>query len=320
MRVTVLKPSLWAVQILKISPIVISNQRYSSNVWSVPLKKEKISESLQLQSIQSADTSNDRPLVLLFGWLLANPRHLNKYANLYHSKGYDVLVQQTKPLDILLPRKCQESMDNLLAILVKNNMNKKPILIHGFSVGAYVYGEMLVKMYEQQDRWERVQKRVVGQIFDSPVDFDQVPFGFSNAVLKNKQAQKILQSILELYLRITYNSITKHYERSSKTLIANKMRSPSLMLYSRADPVGVDHRIEEVMQQWRERGITVSGRCWQSSPHVSHFHRHPDEYVEAVLNFLDVLGMSKNSQVLKNVKVSETVTKQQSEAQQQQAL
>ena len=66
----------------------------SNLLWSVPLKKEKISDSLQLQTIDDQAQSHERPLVLLFGWLLANPRHLNKYANLYHSKGYDVLVQQ----------------------------------------------------------------------------------------------------------------------------------------------------------------------------------------------------------------------------------
>ena len=38
--------------------------------------------------------------------------------------------------------------------------------------------------------------------------------------------------------------------------------------------------------------ILVRHKCWDNSPHVSHFHHHPDEYVETLLSFLDYLGFS----------------------------
>uniref|UniRef100_A0A0B6Z0V1 Uncharacterized protein n=2 Tax=Arion vulgaris TaxID=1028688 RepID=A0A0B6Z0V1_9EUPU len=51
-------------------------------------------------------------------------------------------------------------------------------------------------------------------------------------------------------------------------------------------------------------------RCWESSPHVSHFHRHPDEYVDAVLNFLEHIGMTK-PEAMKNTQIREIKKKSQ---------
>lgn len=53
-------------------------------------------------------------------------------------------------------------------------------------------------------------------------------------------------------------------------------------------------------------------RCWESSPHVSHFHRHPDEYVEAVLKFLTSVGLTKSDEV----KMKRSVGKSTKEVQQ----
>lgn len=50
--------------------------------------------------------------------------------------------------------------------------------------------------------------------------------------------------------------------------------------------------IEGVMEQWRSQEVNISHKCWDDSPHVSHFHHHPDEYVETLLAFLDSLGFS----------------------------
>ena len=87
--------------VIQHSPLLVTAVRHKSDgknddLWSIPLKKEKVSDKIQLQSIQgySAPGSENRPLVLLFGWMLAKQRHLDKYANLYHSKGFDVLTLQ----------------------------------------------------------------------------------------------------------------------------------------------------------------------------------------------------------------------------------
>ena len=86
------------------------------------------------------------------------------------------------------------------------------------------------------------------------------------------------------------------YFQSSGAFHRNSLRLPSLFLYSRADPIGVADIIEGVMDQWRLQDVCISHKCWDHSPHVSHFHHHPDEYVETLLAFLDSIGFSTPEQ------------------------
>lgn len=255
-----------------------------------PVKTERISSTLELRSATDAD-GKQRPLAVIFGWMRAKRRHLNKYGNLYLSKGFDVLTIQVPPHHVLWPSGSQERIENLLGVLQDSSLESRPLLVHGFSVGGYLYGEMLVKLREQ-DKFANISERMVGQVFDSPVDFEGVPRGFANVLAKNHMSRTVLRKTIEMYLKLFEKSVTSHYHRSSSAFHDNHLRIPSLFLYSRADPIGVADIIEIVMEKWRCNGIKVSHKCWDHSPHVSHFHHHPDEYVEALLVFLDSLGFS----------------------------
>ena len=81
-----------------------------------PVKVKTIDKTLELRTADVED-SNQRPLVVLFGWMLAKKRHLNKYGNLYLSKGFDVLSIQVPPQQILWPTKAQQRITSLLHTL-----------------------------------------------------------------------------------------------------------------------------------------------------------------------------------------------------------
>ncbi|KAL8615636.1 hypothetical protein ACOMHN_026626 [Nucella lapillus] len=256
-----------------------------------PVRTENINKTLQLRRVEGAAGDRERPLAVLFGWMLAKKRHLNKYGNLYLSKGFDVLTIQVPPSQVLWPSKAQKRVSSLLATLEDRELSSRPLLIHGFSVGGYLYGEMLVKL-GSDPQFKNVCDRMIGQVFDSPVDFEGVPRGFANVLVQNAAMKSLLRKTLESYLKLMHNSVTKHYIKASSAFHSNAMRLPSLFLYSRADPIGVADIIEDVMNKWRREGVAVSHKCWDHSPHVSHFHHHPDEYVEMLLTFLDSLGFS----------------------------
>lgn len=86
----------------------------------------------------------------------------------------------------------------------------------------------------------------MGQVFDSPVDMEGVPAGFANILVKNRLGQLALKSSLEAYLKLMAGPVTSHYIRSSAAFHANELRLPSLLLYSKADPVGDAKRVEYV--------------------------------------------------------------------------
>ncbi|XP_046364945.1 transmembrane protein 53-like [Haliotis rufescens] len=253
----------------------------------------KFASNLELRSIRGNETlSRSRPLVVLVGWMNAKKRHLDKYGNLYISKGFDVLSVQVPPSKVIQPKKAQVVMQEVINILDDSSRRDKPLMIHGFSVGGYLYGEMLVTLRDQASRYTSIRDRLLGQIFDSPVDFAGVPRGFANVLGFNSFSRALIKSSIEGYLKLFKETSTKHYIKSSEAFHDNEMLLPSLLLYSRADPIGVAKDIEVVARKWASKGIPVHLKCWENSPHVSHFHRHPDEYVEAILAFLEEIGIS----------------------------
>ena len=80
------------------------------------MKTENIDKTLQLRCAENPG-GKERPLVVLFGWMLAKKRHLNKYGNLYLSKGFDVLSIQVPPTQVLWPVSAQKRITSLLSVL-----------------------------------------------------------------------------------------------------------------------------------------------------------------------------------------------------------
>lgn len=91
------------------------------------------------------------------------------------------------------------------------NRTYSPLLLHGFSVGAYIWGEVLVKIAQDQERYKEIVERTAGQIWDSAADITEIPVGFPKAVFpKNPVLEKTLrQYVLYVILnRIGYIIIT----------------------------------------------------------------------------------------------------------------
>jgi hypothetical protein len=71
-------------------------------------------------------------------------------------------------------------------------------LLHGFSVGGYLWAEVMVKMSHDRERYQPVIDRIVGHIWDSAVDINEIPVGFPRAVFPNNA---VLQATVEKYIR-----------------------------------------------------------------------------------------------------------------------
>lgn len=52
---------------------------------------------------RSLENSNTRPLALILTWLMARPKQQMKFAQLYLDQGFDVLLMETKPYDVMWP-------------------------------------------------------------------------------------------------------------------------------------------------------------------------------------------------------------------------
>lgn len=81
---------------------------------------------------------------------------------------------------------------------LKQNESYQQILLHGFSVGGYMWGEALDLMENNKEKYSGITDRIVGQVWDSIADVSQIPIGFPRAVFpKNMMLQSMLRKYLE---------------------------------------------------------------------------------------------------------------------------
>ena len=197
------------------------------------------------------------------------------------------IIFQVQVNQLLFPQKTQKMAEKVLDT-VATEQSDRPLMVHGFSVGGYVFGEFLVKMLQNPEKYANIPPRLQGLIFDSVVDMNGIPVGVSKAATQNRAYQKIIESALSLHLK---TPSAKHYDLSSATFKENAFEIPSLLMYSHKDPVVEPDKIEAIASSWRERGINAYTKFWNDAQHVSLFLKHPDEYTDSVKQFIRQCGL-----------------------------
>ena len=244
-----------------------------------------------LEACDSNLAAKDRPIVVIYAWLTAKSKHIHKYNSLYLEKGFDVLNIKIQPTQVMWPLITQGLTQEMLDFIHDDRRSVQPILIHGFSVGGYLYGEALHKICANAEKYSGLWERIRGQIFDSPVDFAGIPFGVSRAVSNNIVVQNVIEQSLATYLKVFHKQTTVHYLRSSAAFHANELAIPSLLFSSQIDPVSPVSRVEYVAEKWRKKNIPVVMKVFDSSLHVTHFQHYPTEYVQILDRFLGTIGL-----------------------------
>lgn len=78
------------------------------------------------------------------------------------------------------------------------NADYNPLILHGFSVAGYLWGEVLVNIAAERKKYDHILERIAGQIWDSAADVTEIPIGLPiavfprNAVLQNALRQYIM--------------------------------------------------------------------------------------------------------------------------------
>lgn len=84
-----------------------------------------------------------------------------------------------------------------MEFLVKHK-DYEQILLHGFSVGAYMWGEVLDLIKSDPEKYNNIIDRIVGQVWDSVADVSELSIGTPRALFpKNEMLQNMLQKYME---------------------------------------------------------------------------------------------------------------------------
>ncbi|XP_072945585.1 uncharacterized protein [Epargyreus clarus] len=253
------------------------SQDITKNIQYITNDKVKITTDPKTMKF---DKQLNRPTCIMINWLLARQKHVMKYANLYLEQGFDVVSVSCTPWQLMWPLKGSQLVADDLIKLMAANENDQPMVVHGFSVGGYLWGEVCAHVMKDRDRYQPILDRIAAQVWDSAADITEITIGVPAAVFpKNKIMQKTLRAYMEYHLKTFHDAATSHYIRSSQLFHTNLCRAPALFLLSASDPVGAERSNRSVYDSWVKMGIKCTWQCWDRSPHVQHFTKHRDEYV-----------------------------------------
>lgn len=80
---------------------------------------------------------------------------------------------------------------------LSNNTDYKQMVLHGFSVGGYMWGECLAHMDKDRAKYQPVVDRIIGQVWDSAADITEIPIGVPKALFpRNPKLQSALRNYM----------------------------------------------------------------------------------------------------------------------------
>ena len=77
------------------------------------------------------------------------------------------------------------------------NKNYQQIMLHGFSIGGYMWGELLDYVHKDRKRYDNIIEKIVGQVWDSAADITEITIGVPPAVFPNNV---VLQNMFKKYM------------------------------------------------------------------------------------------------------------------------
>ncbi|KAH8403759.1 hypothetical protein KR215_002398 [Drosophila sulfurigaster] len=285
----------------------IKNRRY--------LSSKDITKNMTLYTTNKANIEVDpktlkfkkptgNPLVLMMAWLMAKQKHLKKYAQIYTEMGFDVMVVHITPWQLLWPAKGTQVVAAETLKFLENNKQYEPIVMHGFSVGAYQLGEIMLQMSRDMDRYGSILDRFVCQIWDSAADITEIPVGLPKSIFpKNERMQSALRNYTLYHLKTFHNQATIHYMRSSQMFHSTLLKAPALFFVSDNDPIGPPSSNHAVRENWERANIKVTFKCWERSQHAAHLIQHRDEYLDTLFQHLESCGVLEAVGVPKRAKL-----------------
>lgn len=80
---------------------------------------------------------------------------------------------------------------------LQENQDYQQIMLHGFSVAGYIWGEVLTHVHSDREKYNNVIDRIIGHVWDSAADITELVIGTPRAIFPNNP---LLQSIIKKYL------------------------------------------------------------------------------------------------------------------------
>lgn len=242
-------------------------------------------------TVASSGQTDGRKLVIMMSWLNAREKHINYYRNFYLERGFDVLNIKTSPVDLMLPQiGASVSSRNLVKFLDQHNYPQ--VVIHGFSIAGYVYGQLLLDIFKlDKEKQQQLINSIQGIVLDSVVPFEGAFYGIARTVSSNPIMVALIANTIRAYLFLGHYIAGKRFQEVSKVVWSGPVKCPALFINSKEDVISDYKIIDRLRETWANVGIETKQLLVDNGPHVQLFKVHNDAYVKSVDSFLKKVRM-----------------------------
>lgn len=277
---TGLQNCIWQTHKSALSSLGFCPRRLSCTLKATT--QQRISKHIIHRKLTERPEGKVTPLVILWPWLRAPVKAVDRYCDVYHDLGWDVLTVNSQLQHFTWPKLALPVAHEFMEAVEKCHP-KGPLVVHGMSIGAFMY---VVATDEIRRENTSMESRIVAQVCDSLVVGD-----LSNAVAEVLAGHRILQAIsrtsLELYFRITKQSTWDIYQYYLEEVRERPVRVPTLVFSSLDDPFCNSGKLQDMINGWRELpGMEVTTQIWQQSQHAGHLRKYPEQYREILYKFM----------------------------------
>ncbi|KAH9540742.1 hypothetical protein CY35_14G022100 [Sphagnum magellanicum] len=253
--------------------------------------------------VKTEEETGSQGIVAGIGWMFSKQRHLLAYSRLYAASGWDSLVCHPHVLNLWFPSRATVMALEVLEELAKEVVERpRPIVFATFSGGTkaclYKVFQILhgscTGLENLKEKFQAVRACVTGQIYDSsPADFVSeigVKFLSSPVVWKSQKPSIVISLGTKTAASILDPLFSSQFEQQRVeywlALEQSVDMGPILILCSTNDELAPINTIQNFAKSARERGCQVTLVVWDTSEHVGHFRKFPDDYGKAVSSFL----------------------------------
>ncbi|XP_020508914.2 transmembrane protein 53 isoform X2 [Labrus bergylta] len=283
------KDSITSPSLRNISPLSVSS---SLDPSLAPLLSDSPLPLSVSSHIQSDSALPSRPLLIFFSWLGAQPRAVAKYRDLYLQRGMDVLLVQSSVMHFLWPRWGLEYGSEVLKVLEEPQFLNRPVLVHSASIGGYTFTQILTHMAREPEKHAGLTQRVIGHIYDSLVvgTLEHMAIGLGKTLVP--RLESLVRNAAMFYFWLFKSHTADFYNSSIQVFRNSPITAPALFFFSENDALCNPLAVENCIDLWRKRGVTVESRKWKESIHAAHMRCHPEDYVSTLQEYLKSLHAS----------------------------
>ncbi|KAM9952637.1 hypothetical protein ACTFIR_007691 [Dictyostelium discoideum] len=263
-------------------------------------KKLPILEFLQAENDSPLPyEGEDRPLVVVLGWMGCRREHLLKYVDQWRKRGFNTFSFCSKPIQLLVPGVIQNKGDEMLEQIkkyLKENRNCKSVIFNAFSNGGgFYYAHMVRQIHEREDcKW--MAPLVKGTVLDSlPAIRPLSIYSAFRLTSPNMFVTFLLALVVPLFVILFWSKMSSYQQ----ILTSKKNQWQHLIFYSKADTIVHSDDIDNLVGKIKNNLSDVNHldyKCFDDSPHVLHMRAHPKIYEDKLNHFVTSI---KNSNLQK---------------------